>query len=95
MLFFRTKGDANSLSRFELLKSDLANTLFKDETFWKERANSFWLKDGYINSKCFHATAMTKKEADKIKKLRDDNGSVFTDHANLCRIVRNYFSHIF
>lgn len=91
----RNKGDIESLNRFELLKTNLASMLFEEEIFWRQRAKSFWLKDGDINSKFFHAAATAKREVNKIKKLQDDNGNIFTDHADFCRIVGNYFSQIF
>lgn len=45
--------DVDSQREFEVLKKELAKLLFEEESFWKQRAKTFWLKDGDLNTKFF------------------------------------------
>lgn len=83
------------MARFEECKNILANLLFEEETFWQQRAKAFWLKDGDINSKYFHAAATSKREANRIRKLHDENGNVFEEPSEFHCIARNYFTKLF
>lgn len=43
-------------------KDKLEEILSHEEAYWKQRAKSFWLKDGDTNSKYFHAAASSRKK---------------------------------
>lgn len=43
-------------------KQEKLNTLIvAEETYWRQRAKVYWLKDGDINSKFFHSAASSRK----------------------------------
>lgn len=91
----RSVGDSVAMTRFEACKEDLAKLLLEEETFWRQRAKTFWLKDGDINSRFFHAAATSKREANKIKKLHDAQGNVFENLVDFKSIVRDYFLEMY
>lgn len=76
-------------------RSKLNELLAKEELYWKQRAKLFWLKEGDDNTRFFHASATTRKKANKITKLVDDNGISCEDQEGMNNIVLQYFSKLF
>ncbi|CAH9143861.1 unnamed protein product, partial [Cuscuta epithymum] len=77
------------------LKKELAKLLAQEEAFWKQRAKSFWMRDGDMNTKFFHAAATSRKQRNKICMLTKPDGSLSTSREGMCSIVKEYFSDIF
>lgn len=57
------------------LRSKLDSLLAQEERFWRQRAKVFWMRDGDMNTKFFHATATSRKQKNKISKLHDEEGN--------------------
>lgn len=49
--------DEKAGSEFVRLQQKLANLVTQEETFWRQRSKVFWMRDGDMNSKFFHAAA--------------------------------------
>lgn len=71
-------------ARYDQIGVNLASLLSEEEVFWHQKSKVFWLRDGYVNSKFFHASATARKEKNKIKKHCDDSGVYFENSNNLC-----------
>lgn len=69
--------------------------LSQEELYWRQRAKSFWLRDGDCNTKYFHASASTKRRRNKIQKLRGEGNVLITDQIGMCDIARSYFQNLF
>ncbi|XP_075473722.1 uncharacterized protein LOC142504799 [Primulina tabacum] len=93
--YLRSKIDQASVQRALELNSELIVLLAHEETFWKQRAKAYWLKDGDMNSKFFHKTATSRRESNKIKKLTDENGNSIEQTDDLCEVVKKYFTELF
>lgn len=52
-------------------KDKLEEILSHEEAYWKQRAKSFWLKDGDTNSKYFHAAASSRKKLNYLAGLKN------------------------
>jgi hypothetical protein len=46
------------------------------ETYWKQRADVHWMKNGVRNTKYFHSVASERRKKNHIKKLRREDGVV-------------------
>lgn len=58
----RCKLDPASVESFKNTKSRMLSLLVQEENHWQQRAKCFWLKDGDLNTKFFHATASAQKK---------------------------------
>jgi len=47
----------NMLQRFLELCNHLLSLLHKEEIFWKQRAKTYWVRDGDTNTHFFHSIA--------------------------------------
>lgn len=71
--------------------------LVQEETFWRQRAKAYWLKDGDQNTKYlyFHAHASARKRLNEIQHLENDEHVLVDDHTGMCSIARKYFDGLF
>lgn len=95
MEFLRGLEDEEAAVQFSEQKDKLALLLVQEEAYWKQRAKTFWLRDGDANTKYFHAIASSKKRRNVITKLRNDGNEVIAKQEGLCEIAKEYFSNLF
>lgn len=69
--------------------------LAQEESYWKQRAKLFWLREGDDNTRFFHSSATARKKANKIKMLVVDDGVSCEDQEGMSTIVLNYFTKLF
>ena len=63
--------------------------------YWKQRAKAFWLENGDLNTKFFHAQALGRKAANKVSSLVDVNSIVQSDLSTMGSIALSYFRNLF
>ena len=63
--------------------------------YWKQRAKTFWLDNGDLNTKFFNAQSSGRKAANKVSSLVDDNGIVQSDLSTMGSIALSYFRNLF
>jgi hypothetical protein len=49
--------------------------LYKEEMLWLQRSRVTWLKEGDRNTRFFHQKAVWRARKNKIKKLKESDGS--------------------
>ncbi|XP_020206472.1 uncharacterized protein LOC109791576 [Cajanus cajan] len=76
LLELREKHDANFVSAFLEAQERLSTLLAREETFWKQRAKVYWLKNGDKNTKFFHAMASERKKKNLIQRLTKLDGTI-------------------
>ncbi|PNX75183.1 hypothetical protein L195_g031114, partial [Trifolium pratense] len=70
--------------------------LIKDVILWRQRAKTFWYRDGDLNTRYFHATASArKKKKNQIVQLEDCHGNICNSTEGLKAIAKDYFMDIF
>ncbi|MCH82709.1 endonuclease/exonuclease/phosphatase family protein [Trifolium medium] len=82
-------------TRYEEVRKKMSLLLAQEETFWKQRAKIYWLREGDTNSRFFHATASAKKRRNEINKLQNEAGEVVQQQHEMCDIAKTYFEKLF
>nr|ABN08841.1 RNA-directed DNA polymerase (Reverse transcriptase) [Medicago truncatula] len=78
-----------------MLRHRLGKLLIRDDVFWKQRAKTFWYRDGDLNTKFFHAAATIRRKLNRIEHLEDGNGFECRSEDGLKHIARDYFIQLF
>jgi hypothetical protein len=91
----RLNVDETNINYFNALKRRLSSLLTQEDRFWRQRAKTFWYKDGDLNTKFFHAAASARKTVNRIKALIDDNNIECRNPEGMTAIAREYFSNLF
>ncbi|KAF2297134.1 hypothetical protein GH714_017871 [Hevea brasiliensis] len=65
------------------------------ESYWRQRAKEFWLKEGDQNTKFFHRKATIRQRKNRIDRLKDDNGNWCDWSTGLEAMITDYFKNIF
>uniref|UniRef100_A0A803P9C5 Reverse transcriptase n=1 Tax=Cannabis sativa TaxID=3483 RepID=A0A803P9C5_CANSA len=73
----------------------LEELLANEEQYWHQRSRVEWLQSGDRNTKFFHSKASARRSNNKIKELRDVDGSVITSKDGIAHLVADYFSKLF
>ncbi|XP_074352252.1 uncharacterized protein LOC141691411 [Apium graveolens] len=56
------REDKEGIKMYVIEKEMLHELLTHEESYWRQRAKTFWLEDGDTNSRFFHATASFRKK---------------------------------
>lgn len=83
------------MNEFQKIKDTFSNLLAQEESYWRQRAKEFWLKDGDFNTRYIISSATARKERNRIKNLQDENGQFYDDPESMHRIVQQYFEQLF
>jgi len=72
-----------------------ARLLVQEEAFWKQRAKMHWLKEGDMNTKFFHTSAIARGKVKKASKLRTVDRTTATSQEDMCNVAHSYFKQLF
>lgn len=71
----RSRRGAYGVNLYNEAKWNYLKLLEKQEVLWSQRAKQYWLKHGDNNTRFFHRFASTRKEHNKIRRLKDADGN--------------------
>jgi hypothetical protein len=86
---------ADNVNLFNALRKRMAHLLVQEDTYWRQRAKTHWLRDGDLNTKFFHVSATSRRKVNRINSLLDSSSTLVTKDEDLCEVARAYFVHIF
>ncbi|KAK1683368.1 hypothetical protein QYE76_044216 [Lolium multiflorum] len=69
--------------------------LYREEMLWVQRSRVTWLKEGDINTRFFHQKAVWRARKNKIKKLKDNDGTWKDAPTDMERMATSYFQELF
>lgn len=91
----RCRRDMDGVRRYNEARWNYLRLLEKHEVFWRQRAKQYWLKDGDRNTRFFHKFAATRKEHNRIKRLKNDAGEWQDTSESIQDTIIKYFENIF
>lgn len=91
----RSRRDEVGIRRYGEIRWEFLKLLDKQEVYWSQRAKQYWLRDGDKNTRFFHKYASTRKEHNRIKKLRDEDGEWKDTDAEIQEVIIKYFENMF
>lgn len=71
----RSRRDRHGVQLYIDARWEYMKLLENQETYWKQMAKQFWLREGDQNTRFFHKYTSTRRENNQIKKIKDVNGS--------------------
>lgn len=92
---FRGVSGTEAYREMDALNTKLCSLLVQEETFWRQRAKSFWLRDGDTNLRYFHAPATTHRKKNHIPSLLNDENVEVASPSGMCTIAGDYFTNLF
>jgi hypothetical protein len=69
--------------------------LYHEEMLWVQRSRVTWLKEGDRNTGFFHQKAVWRARKNKIKKLKDNDGTWKDAPTDMERMATSYFKELF
>lgn len=76
-------------------RKDLDDILHQEELDWFQRSREEWIVSGDRNTKYYHAVTMTRKNANKVTSLKNDEGILIQDQDQIASMVRSYYVKLF
>lgn len=91
----QSRRDIIGVQRYNKIRRDYLQLLERQEVFWKQRAKQFWLGEGDKNTKFFHKFASVRKERNKLKRLKDEQGQWHDTDEAIKEVIVSYFNTLF
>ncbi|XP_031091127.1 uncharacterized protein LOC115996126 [Ipomoea triloba] len=95
MDLLRNRSDHAGMLAFSDAQRCCIHLLHQQNTYWKQRAKSFWHKNGDLNSRFFHNTVKRRRRNNTINKLKNSAGTWVEKGPGLNALILNYFSCLF
>ncbi|KAL2475523.1 Uncharacterized protein Adt_36259 [Abeliophyllum distichum] len=74
--------------------ANLNKLLSQEEAFWRQKSGIKWLREGDRNSKFFHAVAKKNRSKNQINQIRDSEGRLIHNEAEIQNSALAYFQSI-
>lgn len=65
-----------------------------EETFWRQKSRIRWLEEGDQNSSFFHRSVVARSAVNGIKRLRLEDDSIITEHADIKAACVEYYTNL-
>lgn len=92
---YRSRRDKFGIQKYDTTQWQFMRLLEKQKIFCWQRAKQFWLRDGDKNTRFFDKFASTRKEHNKIKKLKDKHAKWKETNAEIQEVITEYFKDMF
>ncbi|XP_071680095.1 uncharacterized protein [Lolium perenne] len=84
-----------NIEKQKQLALEIERLLEQEEIHWAQRSRVNWLQFGDKNTSYFHRSASTRRERNRIKRLRNDQGAWLEGTAYLNPMISDYFFDAF
>lgn len=83
------------MEEYKNAKQQLHLILDQKEVFWRQRSKQLWLQAGEKNIKFFHAAYNSRRRANRIQRLKDEEGHWFDWENGLHEHIKSYYQKLF
>lgn len=80
----------NSIARETAIPIEMDEWRLREELLWKQRSRAYWLKDGDLNTKYFHARASQRRRTNTINRLLNNDGEWMTGDQDLLTLAKRH-----
>ncbi|CAN1174693.1 Putative ribonuclease H protein At1g65750, partial [Linum perenne] len=84
-----------SRKREEETRLELEKTLWQEEVLWMMKSRIQWTREGDRNTRFFHLSALRRREFNRVKGLKRDNGQWVFEEDQLKSLAINFFKDLF
>ncbi|CAN1120776.1 LINE-1 retrotransposable element ORF2 protein [Linum perenne] len=77
------------------IRSKLELVLSQEELMWVQKARTNWVVEGDRNTNFFHLAALKRRSVNRIKRLKDAEGSWVEDSEQLLDMVSSHFANFY
>eukprot|EP00253_Pinus_taeda_P024433 PITA_24433 len=85
---------AEALEQEKLLSQQWHSRCAQEETLWKQKSRIQWLKEGEMNTKLFHRSALDRRSSNRILELKSDTGEILKNHNEISAQLTAHFKSI-
>ncbi|VFQ61496.1 unnamed protein product [Cuscuta campestris] len=82
-------------TRMQQAKSDLNKCLAIEYSYWKQKSNLKWVKEGDLNTKFFQAFVKNKRNFQRIQKIRNTDNNWLTEWDDIASEATSFFNTLF
>ncbi|PNY12885.1 hypothetical protein L195_g009528 [Trifolium pratense] len=82
------------MNHISILEKDIDDMLECEELWWSQRTKAMWLKDGDKNTKYFRVKASLRRNKNKIKHVRMEDGTISDQIQDIQDVFTSYFTKI-
>ncbi|XP_038972547.1 uncharacterized protein LOC120104815 [Phoenix dactylifera] len=65
--------------------------LSQQEIFWRQKSRVQWIQEGDRNTKFFHQSTLIRRQRNRIRSIRDEDGQAIEDPIMICRVFEQFF----
>ncbi|XP_027083525.2 uncharacterized protein [Coffea arabica] len=85
------EGSKEARLHWSRAQAQLLKTLADEETYWKQKACVWWLKEGDSNTQFFHSSILAKRALLSIHRIKDINGTLWEDESVIGQSAALFF----
>lgn len=77
------------------IKKEISELLLLEEQLWHQRFCAHWMKSGDKNTAFFHSKASKRLRRNRIDSLRNNDGVLCSDEAEVTGLLVSYYKQLF
>eukprot|EP00253_Pinus_taeda_P029601 PITA_29601 len=85
---------AKALEQEKTLSQQWHKRYSQEETLWRQKSRIQWLKEGELNTKFFHRSALDRRSSNRILELKNNTGEILKSHNDISALLSDHFKSI-
>eukprot|EP00253_Pinus_taeda_P013455 PITA_13455 len=85
---------AEAMEQEKTLSQQWHKRCSQEETLWRQKSRIQWLKEGELNTKFFHRSALDHRSNNRILELKNNAGEILKNHNDISALLSDHFKLI-